>query len=226
MNLSPADPPPADHDSATCLVQQTHLTDLPPFHEVFDRARPVEVDIGCGKGRFLLARAASHPDVQYLGIERLLLRVRKIDKKARRAGLANLRLVRLEAAYTLRYFIPEHAIRRFYLLFPDPWPKRRHFKRRLFDEAFRTLLWSRLAPGGEIQVATDHLDYFEEMRRQLAADPRFEPAPAMERAPEEQTDFELIFRGKGLPIGACGFRARPAADLASAGTAVAPQSAT
>ena len=207
-----AAPAPGD-DIPSCIIRQSHLTDLPEFHEIFDRSRPVEVDIGCGKGRFLLARAAAHPDVQYLGIERLLLRVRKIDRKAQRSGLANLRLVRLEAAYTLRYFIPEHAVRSFYLLFPDPWPKRRHHKRRLFDEAFRTLLWTRLVPGGEIQVATDHLDYFREMRCQLDGDPRFEAVPAMERAPEEQTDFELIFRGQGLPVGAAGYRARPAADV-------------
>ena len=216
---------PAD-DTPTCIIRQTHLTDLPVFHDIFDLSRPVEVDIGCGKGRFLLARAAAHPDVQYLGIERLLLRVRKIDRKAQRGGLGNLRLIRLEAAYTLQYFIPEHAVRRFYLFFPDPWPKRRHHKRRLFDEAFRTLLWSRLAPGGEIQMATDHLDYFDEMQRQLDADNRFEAVPAMERAPEEQTDFELIFRSKGLPIGACGFRARSSAALASGGPAVVRQSAT
>lgn len=213
MSLAPDAPPAPGGDIPSCIVRQSHLTDLPEFHNIFDPSRPVEVDIGCGKGRFLLARAAAHPDVQYLGIERLLLRVRKIDRKALRGGLANLRLVRLEAAYTLRYFIPEHAVQRFYLLFPDPWPKRRHHKRRVFDEAFRTLLWTRLVPGGELQVATDHLDYFEEMRRQLDDDPRFEAVPAMERAPEEQTDFELIFRGQGLPVGAAGYRARPAAGF-------------
>ena len=226
--MSPTIPAPNEPgaDTPTCIIRQTHLTDLPVFHDIFDTSRPVEVDIGCGKGRFLLARAAAHPDIQYLGIERLLLRVRKIDRKAQRGGLGNLRLIRLEAAYTLQYFIPEHAVRRFYLFFPDPWPKRRHHKRRLFDEAFRTLLWSRLAPGGEIQMATDHLDYFDEMQRQLDADNRFEAVPAMERAPEEQTDFELIFRSKGLPIGACGFRARSSAALASGGPAVVRQSAT
>jgi len=210
--MSPTIPAPNEPgaDTPTCIIRQTHLTDLPVFQDIFDPSRPVEVDIGCGKGRFLLARAAAHPDIQYLGIERLLLRVRKIDRKAQRGGLGNLRLIRLEAAYTLQYFIPEHAVRRFYLFFPDPWPKRRHHKRRLFDEAFRTLLWTRLVPGGEIQVATDHLDYFGEMQRQLDGDPRFEAVPAMERAPEEQTDFELIFRGQGLPIGAGGYRARPA----------------
>ena len=202
-------PTPDTDTPKTCIIQQAHLTDLPAFHEAFDPARPVEVDIGCGKGRFLLARATANPGIQFLGIERLLPRVRKIDRKVQRAGLDNVRIIRLEAAYTLQYFIPEHSVQRFYVLFPDPWPKRRHHKRRLFDEAFRTLLWTRLVPGGEVQVATDHLDYFAEMQNQLDADPRFESVPAMERAPEEQTDFELIFRGKGFPIGAAGYRALP-----------------
>lgn len=197
----------------TCVIRQTHLTDLPPFHSIFDPGRPVEVDIGCGKGRFLLSRALANPGIQYLGIERLLERVRKIDRKVQRNGLTNVRLIRLEAAYTLRRVIPEHAVRCFYLFFPDPWPKRRHHKRRLFNAGFRGLLWSRLVPHGEIQIATDHLDYFEDMRQQLAGDPRFEPVAALERTPEEQTEFELIFRRQNLPIGACGYRTRPIAEI-------------
>ena len=197
----------------TCVVTQTHLTDLPPFNEIFDPVRPIEVDIGCGKGRFLLAHAAANRHLQFLGIERLLARVRSMDRKLQRMGLDNVHLIRLEAGYTLQRFIPAHAVSRFYLLFPDPWPKRRHHKRRLFDAAFRSLIWSRLIPEGEIQIATDHLDYFADIQRQLANDPRFDPVPAVERLPEEQTNFEQLFRTKGYPIGACGFRARPAAAI-------------
>ncbi len=204
---------PDSFAAPTCLLQHHHLTDLPPFASVFDPQRPVEVDIGCGKGRFLLARAAANPGIQFLGIERLLLRTRKIDKKVQRLGLQNVRLMRLEANYTLQYYLPEHSISRFFLLFPDPWPKQRHHKRRLFDEAFRSLIWSRLITGGEIQVATDHLDYFAAIKRLLDDDPRFEAVPPYQRPAEEQTDFELIFRGQNLPIGACGYRALPAGEI-------------
>ena len=206
--MSPTIPAPNEPgaDTPTCIIRQTHLTDLPVFQDIFDPSRPVEVDIGCGKGRFLLARAAAHPDIQYLGIERLLLRVRKIDRKAQRGGLGNLRLIRLEAAYTLQYFIPEHAVRRFYLFFPDPWPKRRHHKRRLFSPEFLDVLHDRLMPGGTVQVATDHLDYFAEIRKTLAGDSRFREVPPIPRLPEEQTDFELIFRGNRQPIGECAFQ--------------------
>lgn len=193
---------------AACLIEHEDIAAPLPFDALFDPARAVEVDVGCGKGRFLLARAARFPDIQFLGIDRMLPRIRKIDRKVQRAGLPNVRLLRLEAAYTLSRLLPPHRIRTFYIFFPDPWPKRRHHKRRLFDQGFLDVLWSRLEPGGEVQFATDHLDYFEATRRLLAADPRFEEVPAVERAPEELTDFELIFRGQGLPIGACGFRAR------------------
>lgn len=186
------------------------------FAATFDLTKPIEIDIGCGMGRFILARAQANPGVQYVGVERLLPRVRKIDKKATRLGLKNLFLIRLEAAYTLQYLLPEHTVSRFYLFFPDPWPKRRHRRHRLFNADFRSLVWSRLVPGGELQVATDSLDYFGDMERQMADDLRFERIPAMERPEEQQTDFERIFRAKGLPIGAAGFRAKTADAIGAA----------
>lgn len=203
-------PRPARTEAPGSLIIPANVAEPLPFAAYFDAQQPVEVDVGCGKGRFLLARAAAHPEVQFLGIERLLLRVRKIDRKAQRAGLTNLHLVRLEASYTLRFLLPPHRIRTFYIFFPDPWPKRRHHKRRLFSPEFREALWSRLETGGTLQIATDHLDYFAAIQRGFRADPRFRELPPMERTAEEQTDFELIFRGQGLPIGACAFEAREA----------------
>lgn len=200
-------------DFSPRVIHYGDITHPIDFASVFDLSKPIEVDIGCGMGRFITARAQANPDVQYIGVERQLPRVRRIDRKAGRLGLQNLFLVRLEAAYTLKYLFPEHAIRRFYLLFPDPWPKRRHARHRIFNADFRSLVWSRLVPGGELQVATDHLGYFEEMRKQMEGDVRFEEIPAMERDPSEQTDFELKFRQQGLPIGAAGYRARLAADI-------------
>lgn len=216
MTATTPSPSPAGAVHASCLIALARVTDELPWGELFDPAQPVEVDLGCGKGRFLLARAAAHPAAQFLGVDRMLTRIRKLDRKVCRLGLANVRLLRLEAAYTLRRLLPAHSIARFYLFFPDPWPKRRHHKRRLFDAAFRTLLWTRLVPGGEIQIATDHLDYFAAMQRALRDDPRFEETAPMVRDERERTDFELIFLRQGLPIGACGFRTLPAAALPAA----------
>lgn len=179
----------------------------------FGEGRRIEVDVGCGMGRFILARAAAHPDVQFIGIERLKPRVEKIAKKAWRRGLTNVFIIRLEATYVLRYLLPEHSASRFYLFFPDPWPKRRHAGHRVFNAEFRSLVWSRLAPGGDLQVATDSEDYFADMEAQMAGDARFTRIPAVERTMEERTDFELIFLGQGLTPGAAGFRAKSAGEI-------------
>lgn len=194
------------------VIAVTDLTAPLPVDTLFDPGRPLEIEIGCGKGRFLAARAAQHPETQYLGIERMLSRVRKLDKKATRHGLANLRVLRLEAFYTFYYLLPPHRVRTVYVFFPDPWPKRHHHNRRLFSPLFLDALWARLEIGGTLQVATDHLDYFADIRKALSADPRFLEVPAMVRTEDEQTDFERLFCGQGLPIGQCAFQTLPAAE--------------
>jgi tRNA (guanine-N7-)-methyltransferase len=194
------------------VIPVTHLTTPLPIDSVFDPARPLEIEIGCGKGRFLTARAAKHPETQYLGIERMLSRVRKLDKKIARLMLGNVRALRLEAFYTFYYLLPSHRVRTVYVFFPDPWPKRHHHNRRLFSPLFLDALWARLEVGGTVQVATDHLDYFEDIRKRLGADPRFQEIQAMERDESEQTEFEHIFRSQRLPIGQCAFQTLPAPE--------------
>ncbi len=194
-----------------------------PLDTLFDPARPLEIEIGCGKGRFLAARAAKHPETQYLGIERMLGRVRKLDKKACRLHLENLRVLRLEAFYTFYYLLPPHRLRTVYVFFPDPWPKRRHHDRRLFSPLFLDALWARLEIGGAVQVATDHPEYFAEIRACLSADARYREIPAMERAEDEQTEFEHIFRRQGLPICQCAFQTLPAEEKTLAPLEIAPE---
>jgi tRNA (guanine-N7-)-methyltransferase len=101
-----------------------------------------------------------------------------------------------------------------YVFFPDPWPKRRHSSRRLFSPLFLDALWARLEIGGVVQVATDHPDYFAEIRKRLSADARFREVPAMERTADEQTEFEQLFRGQGLSIGQCAFQSLPGPEAA------------
>jgi len=194
-----------------------------PLDSFFDPARPLEIEIGCGKGRFLSTRASKNRDTQYLGIERMLSRVRKLDKKASRLKLENLRILRLEAFYTFYYLLPVHRVRTVYVFFPDPWPKRRHHSRRLFSPLFLDALWTRLEIGGTLQAATDHPEYFAEIRARLGADARFKEIPAMERAEDEQTEFEHIFRSQGLPIGQCAFQTLPAAEVTLAPLEVDPE---
>jgi tRNA (guanine-N(7)-)-methyltransferase len=171
-----------------------------------------EVEIGCGNGRFLVAQAQKNPKIFYLGIERMKMRVRKVERKVRRLELQNLKVLRLDAVYTFYYLLPPHCISTVYVFFPDPWPKRHHHERRLFSPLFLDALWSRLIVGGSLQVATDHQGYFTEIQRRLTGDERFQAIAPMQREADEQTDFEIKFREEGLPIMACGFKTLPGFD--------------
>lgn len=178
-----------------------------PLRAFFARGGPLEVDVGCGKGRFLLARAAAHPETLYLGIDRMLRRIRKIDHKLLRRGMDNVRLLRLEAYYAVSYLMPPAQVSVYYIFFPDPWPKQRHHAHRLFNEPFLNALHRTLVPGGQMHFATDHQPYFEEVRAILLGDPRFEEVPPFVPAPEEQTDFELYYV-QHTPIGRISVRRR------------------
>jgi len=174
------------------------------MESVFGRDGPLEVDVGCGKGRFLAARAKASPDSNFLGIDRLLVRLRKVDKKIARDGLQNVRLLRIEASYAIQHLLPPGCVSCFYVFFPDPWPKRRHHRRRLFTPAFLDSLHTALGKSGIVHVVTDHLPYAESIRSLFEADPRFLPAPDFEPGSEnERTEFELLFRGQDAPIARC-----------------------
>lgn len=171
----------------------------------FDPARPVEADIGCGMGRFLLARAAAFPDVQFLGLELEGARIVHVDVAARRAGLDNIRLLQGDAMLSLP-LLPDGFLRAATVFFPDPWPKRRHWKRRLVQAPFLDAMHRVLAPGGLLHLATDQKSYFAQMLDVLGADARFERTETLVRPPEQWTDFERLFRAKGDPIGEASFR--------------------
>lgn len=167
--------------------------------------RPIELDLGSGKGRFLLARAQAHPEINYLGIDRMLRRIRKVDRKAVRNGLNNIRLLRMEAYYAVSYLIPAESISAYYILFPDPWPKKKHHDHRLFNPRFIDALYRTMKPGAPVHIATDHLPYFDEIMDVMRAHAeRFEETEPWEPTEEERTDFELLFI-EHKPIGRATF---------------------
>ena len=129
------------------------------WSEVFGRVAPVEVEVGIGKGRFLLAAAASRPDVDHLGIEWANEYLRIAETRAGKRGLRNVRFVRADAKDLVARAIPETSVAAYYVFYPDPWPKKRHQKRRLVSAATLGELARIMRPGAELRIATDIGDY-------------------------------------------------------------------
>jgi tRNA (guanine-N7-)-methyltransferase len=174
------------------------LTQPLNFDAVFPDRGPVEIDLGCGDGAFLTAIARANLQHNFLGIERLLGRIRTVCRKIAQADLKNARVIRLPAAVALEHLIPSESVTAFHLLFPDPWPKRRHHRRRAFTIEFLRSLHRALVPGGLLHVATDHEDYFRQIQRVTAATNNFRVSAEEYDFPT--TTFEKKFLSTGLRI--------------------------
>jgi tRNA (guanine-N7-)-methyltransferase len=168
------------------------------WKRIFAREQPVEVELGSGDGSFLAQYAKVHPERNFLGVERLLGRLRKLNKKAARAGLANIALLRLEASYTMEFLIPPVSVAALHVYFPDPWPKRKHRKNRLINERFTELTAKALAAGGVVYLRTDDLDYFEQMTRVFDANNGFRKIETPAELAGVITDFERNFHARGV----------------------------
>jgi tRNA (guanine-N7-)-methyltransferase len=130
--------------------------------DLYGNDHPVELEIGMGKGTFLTEQAKARPDVNFFGIEWANWFWRYASDRLRRNGCTNARTVRAEALFFLREHVPDASIAVLHVYFPDPWPKKRHHKRRLVQEPFMRQAQRVLAPGGRLQIVTDHKGYFEE----------------------------------------------------------------
>jgi tRNA (guanine-N7-)-methyltransferase len=174
------------------------------WRELFGNDQPIELDLGAGDGGFALAYAKQHPEINLLAVERLLGRVRKIEKRAARAGLVNLRVLRLEFGYTVRYLLPPESVSIAHILFPDPWPKRRHWPRRLIQPDFVRDLAATLKRDGELRFTTDHVHYFETAQQAIRDAAVLKPASEWNWAADPKTDFQQTFEAEGRAT----FRAR------------------
>ncbi|MDO9540886.1 MAG: tRNA (guanosine(46)-N7)-methyltransferase TrmB [Kiritimatiellia bacterium] len=191
----------------TIRLQPEKGTTAIDLEKAFGRSdRPnLEIDLGCGKGRFLLARAQANKENCFLGIDRREARILKLERAALRLKLKNIRLLCSEIYFAIENFVPDKSVSVYYLFFHDPWPKRRHHRRRLFDANFLNALQRTLRAEGKIHIATDHQDYFSIIRNILTADRRFAESDPFLPAEDERTNFELIFLGQNKPIGRCSF---------------------
>ena len=173
---------------------------------MFSNAQPLEVELGSGDGSFLAKYAALHRERNFIGVERLLGRIRKIDRKGQRVGLTNLRLVRIEASYTLEFLLPKHVADVIHVYFPDPWPKRKHRKNRLVNTRFTDRAREALKPNGVIYLRTDDADYFAQMLEVFAASPHFEEIETPEELSAQITDFERGFLARGVQTRRAAYR--------------------
>ncbi|MBN2108664.1 MAG: tRNA (guanosine(46)-N7)-methyltransferase TrmB, partial [Deltaproteobacteria bacterium] len=133
------------------------------FSGMFSNSNPIEVEIGSGRGRFIITSARENPHVNYLGIERAYKFFHFMKERVEEARVDNVRLLRAEADYFLWGYVPPESVQAFHIYFPDPWPKTKHRRRRIVNPDFFDLLRSRLVPGGCIHLATDFVQYFEIM---------------------------------------------------------------
>jgi tRNA (guanine-N7-)-methyltransferase len=161
---------------------------------IFGAERPLEVEIGVGKGAFLLEWASAHPELGVVGVERARTYVRLAATRAARRGLANIRLLHSTAEDLLFRCLADASIAAVHVYFPDPWPKKRHHKRRFFTAANVARLAEVMQPSGMLRVKTDHVGYAAAIGEVLAAEARFEALalePAFAGIPP--THFEIKY---------------------------------
>lgn len=175
------------------------------FARDVDPAPPLVVEIGFGRGEFLLELAARAPQVAHVGVEYSFKRVLKVARRLARTPLRNVRLLEARGELLVEELLAMGSVSVFWINFPDPWPKKRHARRRLVRPSFVGALARRLAPGGRLEVATDDRAYAEEIDAALSGEPLLENALAPERflgdiAGRTPTAYELEWRAEGRPL--------------------------
>ncbi len=197
-------------DSSTAEAQQPVVLEaggLPQpldWRVVFGNDRPVEIEIGFGKGGFLVQVSQKFPERNFLGLETAAKMVEYAAGRLRKRGIRNVRLLRADAHYFLERFVRDGSVAGFHIYFPDPWPKQRHRKRRLLTPEFCRAVQRVLLPGGRICFATDFQEYFGQVRELFSSFPAFQaldPGDWVTRRPQEAiTNYEIKYRREGRPI--------------------------
>lgn len=170
------------------------------FDRLFPRVQPLELEIGAGRGDFLESYARAHPNLNIVAVERNLPVLRRTIKKVERAGLDNAVIINAEIIHLLQEYIPPHSLSAIHVYFPDPWPKRRHAKRRIFQPDVLRLMLSALKPGGALHIRTDVSEYYEAILRVAAQFTEMQSIEPPEDITCHLTAFEKRFVELGMPI--------------------------
>ena len=187
--------PPYSHE----FVPDDYFARLSP-EDIFENGAPLEVDLGSGDGSYTLALAEHFPERNFLAVERLLGRVQKTCRGAKERALDNLKVLRLESAYTAEWLLPRNSVSRLHLICPDPWPKAKHHRRRLIQQEFLETVHKLLLPGGVFVFKTDHEEYFEWAEEELALYPKLEVTAFPEGEFDPKSDFQLQWEAEGKSL--------------------------
>jgi tRNA (guanine-N7-)-methyltransferase len=176
------------------------------FVDIFGRNGPVHIEIGSGKGTFLVNQAKFQPDDNFIGIEWANRYYRFAVDRIGRWNLANVRIIRTDAAKFIAENVPDKSVDCFHIYFPDPWPKKRHNKRRFFNSANTEQLIRCLKSGGTIRIATDYAEYFEQIKQVISArcdvlqEMDFLPTASAQMGEWVGTNFERKYKKESRPI--------------------------
>ncbi|MCC6642198.1 MAG: tRNA (guanosine(46)-N7)-methyltransferase TrmB [Deltaproteobacteria bacterium] len=175
------------------------------FGDDADAARPLVVEIGFGRGEFLIDLALAAPATPHVGVEYSTKRVLKMARRLARAAVANVRLLDCTGEIVVHDLLAPASVQEFWINFPDPWPKKRHHRRRLLQPEMVRALAERLVASGSLHVATDHEGYADAIDAALAGEPllenAFAPAPFLRDVPGRRaTAYEVEWRAEGRPM--------------------------
>jgi len=160
---------------------------------IFLNSQEIHIDVGAGDGGFAISLAQHNPQWNVLAVERLKGRAQKIVRNAKRHKLANLRVLRLESAYFLSYLVPASSVSMIHVMHPDPWPKRKQHKNRLFQKSFVEACSKVLISGGRLRLTSDHPNYFIRALKAVKEVPTFRMEGWEHTTSYPKSDFEKHF---------------------------------
>jgi tRNA (guanine-N7-)-methyltransferase len=195
----------------SCIINlkagtETNFRDITPpidWRMFFENENPVEIEVGCGKGRFLLEASNRYRETNFVGIEKAPKYIQQTKERLLKHNATKVLIVWSDATYFVDRYVASHSVKAYHVYFPDPWPKKRQHKRRIFNNELwiKGLIRTLNPDGGRIYIATDYATYFHEIHDKLAQSPHlvYLPPNAVDRK-HIPTNFELKYIKEGRKI--------------------------
>ncbi len=182
------------YDEYRRSVQERQVLLAQSCRDLFDGIEKITLEIGCGHGHWLAAYSGAHPDEFCVGIDLKTKRIERARRKSERLRLDNLHFLKAEAGEFLQAMPSELKLERVIVIFPDPWPKKRHHKNRLIQPRFLDELAERTAPGAQLCFRTDHRSYFQLAVEHIESHPVWQNRPETPWPFENETFFQSILK--------------------------------